>query len=278
MSRNACRNIVSELFEVDQFVDSYTFNFYKNLKINSYSDNFVLKGSFLSSLLDQQVRALNEDLRKNKLNDWLRKFKEFDNAILTDEEVENLIDNPDKLMICSKDLPLYTTSGDKTSDGFFVGEQEADGEKYCIFTAPDETKKPFYLNPSKANDLPRDIVKNSDVDGLKNSSALVSTSYTFPAAEHCYNSNSLGLNDWYLPAVDELKLMRQVTYNLPANQLLGVYNSSTLSAGLRKAAVVGEVKRMYPPTHPSYDNTLPFSVDSSYNLGAELKTRCVRRK
>lgn len=52
-------------------------------------------------------------------------------------------------------------------------------------------------------------------DGLSNSNAIVSqVGHTNSAAKACLDSNSGGYNDWYLPALDELRLLYNNRFNV----------------------------------------------------------------
>jgi hypothetical protein len=64
-------------------------------------------------------------------------------------------------------------------------------------------------------------------DGLSNSNAIVGqVGFTNGAAKTCLDLVSLGKDDWYLPAIDELSLLWQNRFNvnrtLSGNSILGV--------------------------------------------------------
>ncbi|KAF1021863.1 MAG: hypothetical protein GAK30_01552 [Paracidovorax wautersii] len=71
---------------------------------------------------------------------------------------------------------------------------------------------------------------DSYTDGKANTAALIASGLDFPAAQHCANLVIDGLNDWYLPSIDQLRALR---INVPdLFKVTDWYWSSTQSSPL----------------------------------------------
>lgn len=161
------------------------------------------------------------------------------------------------------------TTGDPCDGSPAIGTLCDDGSIYAgdhptlsvpIYVTDDDQSAASLWKTSTGTD---DIAADSDSDGQSNQSQVVPPADgTFPAFDDCYTLNQHSQTDWYLPAKDELNLLRTNKAAINANALeilTGNYWSST------------EVSN----NSAWFDNVDGGGTNTNKN--SNFKTRCVRR-
>ncbi len=118
---------------------------------------------------------------------------------------------------------------------YWIGQSYGGGKVFYI----DQTKKhgliacPFDLPSTPWGCISPAISVNTSTDvgtGLSNTEAIVAAYTTISAASICYNLDTLGFNDWYLPSTQELVgLDKTLGVMAEANLGSGYYWSSSQS-------------------------------------------------
>ena len=118
---------------------------------------------------------------------------------------------------------IQSTISDLGGFTHYIGEEFGGGVIFHLWKNPQGIEQGLIVD---LNDLGLNIWSNvinpsigsaaqSFWDGLSNSNAIVSQAgHTNSAAKACLDSNNGGYNDWYLPALDELRLLYNNRFNV----------------------------------------------------------------
>lgn len=99
----------------------------------------------------------------------------------------------------------FAALGDKNSDGYIGCENP----KKLVATKLESTVNPYPYSINYAStEVPSPNAKSS-TNGRSNTFAILMQSQNFSAAQACYNLVRGGYQDWYLPAIDELKCLQK---------------------------------------------------------------------
>ena len=119
---------------------------------------------------------------------------------------------------------------------------DGDTQKYLVVSITDQSPGQAWSNISAT------LIGSSAQstwDGLSNSNAIVGQSgFTNGAAKTCLDLVSLGKDDWYLPAIDELSLLWQNRFNV----------NRTLSGNSSFGTIAGAVQINYANYWSSTEN------------------------
>lgn len=149
--------------------------------------------------------------------------------------------------------------GQPCEGGYFVGRITAGGTVYDMVTQSDDSPSDMTWGPTGTATGATD-----SVDGPANTTTIVGTAGSHPAAEYCDALTEGGYTDWYLPAQDEFLFAGF------AAPIIGNFN-----IGNSYATSTEQDSNNFRWASPSED-------DIPYNTGGQSKTntvsvRCMRR-
>lgn len=95
--------------------------------------------------------------------------------------------------------------GDYYMGGVYVGDITYSGKNYQIIFAVLAAESYLKWGPDVL------VGASSADDGFYNTQSMLTSGYSCPAAIHCDNYTNDGFSDWYLPSINELGLMRNLS-------------------------------------------------------------------
>ena len=106
-------------------------------------------------------------------------------------------------------VPPYTAIGQPIEGGFWAGDISTNGDgiaTHHLIVAPDSTGRSSLSWRSPAGATPG---ADSVIDGPQNTADMVAdgNSTVYPAAHFCNDATIGGFTDWYMPALNELRVL-----------------------------------------------------------------------
>jgi hypothetical protein len=140
------------------------------------------------------------------------------------EALESIVD-----YVCNLPLTDYTYEIGQyvASQGGVIFHRYKDGgnENYLVVTINDISTSSVWSNISN---IAIGATARSTWDGLSNSNAIITQGATSGAAKICLDYSVGAINDWYLPAIDELSLLLNNRFNVNRT-LSGASSAGTIS-------------------------------------------------